>query len=175
MAKISTKVEWLRTFKPGDLENLCDATQKAIEVGLGFDWIRSPRRELLERYWQGVLIVPERDLLVGRFDGIIAGTAQMLKPPTNNESGKFNVVMTSFFVAPWARGHGLARDMLAEFETQSRKLGYTQISLDVRETQDAAIGLYEGAGYICWSVKDRYARVKNKYIKGFFYTKDLTL
>ena len=65
--------------------------------------------------------------------------------------------------------------MLAEFETKSRKLGYTQIRLDVRETQDAAIGLYEGAGYICWSVKDRYARVKNKYIKGFFYTKDLTL
>ena len=175
MSKISTKVEWLRAFLPGDLDILCDATEKAIEVGLGFDWVRSPRRELLERYWQGVLIVPDRDLLIGRFDSVIAGTAQMLKPSGNNESGKFNVVMTSFFVAPWARGHGLARDMISEFENQARKLGYTQISLDVRETQYAAIALYEGAGYKRWSMKDRYARVNGKYIKGFFYTKDITL
>ena len=173
MLKISTQVEWLKVLRAGDIDTLCEATERAIEVGLGFDWIRSPRRDLLERYWQGVLLVPDRDLLVGRIDGVIAGTAQMVKPPGNNEAGSFNVSMTSFFVAPWARGHGLARDMLAEFEDKSRKMHFTQISLDVRETQDAAIALYEGAGYIRWSVKKRYARVNGKYIKGFFYVKDL--
>ena len=162
-------------MRPGDIDTLCEATEQAIEVGLGFDWVRAPRRDLLERYWQGVLLVPDRDLLVGRIDSVIAGTAQMVKPPTNNEAGAFNVVMTSFFVAPWARGHGLARGMLAEFENQSRKLGLTQISLDVRETQEAAIALYEGAGYVRWSVKERYARVDGRYIRGYFYTKDISL
>ena len=175
MTSVKTQVEWLRTFRPGDISTLCDATIQAIDVGLGFDWVKSPRRDLLERYWQGVLLVPDRDLLIGRIENVIAGTAQMLKPPSNNEAGSFNVVMTSFFVAPWARGHGLARDMLAEFESQARKIGFTQISLDVRETQEAAIALYEGAGYKKWSTKERYARVEGKYIRGFFYTKDLTL
>ena len=59
-----------------------------------------------------MLLVPERELLIGRLNGIIAGAAQMVKPPPNNEAGFFNVVMTSFFVAPWARGHGMARGMM---------------------------------------------------------------
>ncbi len=175
MSSISIQIEWLKSFRPGDLDTLCEATEKAIEVGLGFDWIRTPKRIVIERYWQGVLLVPERDLLIGRLNGIIAGAAQMVKPPSNNEAGFFNVVMTSFFVAPWARGHGMARDMLVEFEKQSKKLGFTQISLDVRETQDAAIALYERAGYIRWSSKDKYARVNSEYIRGYYYTKDLSL
>lgn len=170
----STHVEWLEQFEDGDLDEICEATEQAIEVGIGFDWIDPPPRERLEAYWRGVLLVPERALLVGRYNGTICGTAQMVKPAPNNEAGAHNVILNSFFVAPWARGHGLARNMMSEFERRARDLGYRQISLDVRETQSTAITLYESAGYVRWGIKPHYALVEGSFIRGFFYTKDLT-
>lgn len=169
----STLTEWLSDFEDDDLEDICAATEQAITVGIGFDWIDPPPRERLEAYWRGALLVPERDLLVGRYNGTIAGTAQMVRPAPSNEAGAHNVTLNSFFVAPWARGHGLARKMLAEFEKHARDLGFRQISLDVRETQEGAIALYENAGFARWGVKPNYALVGGEYIRGFFYTKDL--
>ena len=170
---METKVEWLTELKGADLQDICQATEEAVKDGLGFDWVKTPERGKLETYWRGVLLVPERELIVGRGDGTIAGTAQLVKPTTNNQAGAFNCIMTSFFVAPWARGHGLARDMLAEFEKRAKKEGFKQISLDVRETQEAAIALYESAGYVRWGVKEKYARANKKFIRGCFYSKDI--
>ncbi len=169
----TTQVEWLLEFDESDLEEICEATEQAIEVGIGFDWINPPPRERLEAFWRGVLLVPERELLVGRYNGTLSGTAQMVKPAPNNEAGAHNVTLNSFFVAPWARGHGLARGMLAEFERHARELGFRQISLDVRETQTNAITLYENAGFERWGVKPNYALVDGRFIRGFYYTKDL--
>ena len=170
---MDTKVEWVTELKGTDLEDICEATEEAIRDGLGFDWVKPPVRETLEAYWRGVLLVPERELVVGRGDGTIAATAQFMKPTANNEAGAFNCTLTTFFVAPWARGHGLARDMLTVFEKRAKKEGLKQISLDVRETQQAAIALYESAGYVRWGVKERYALVDGKFIRGCFYSKDI--
>lgn len=170
----TTQMLWLTEFDDSDLDEICEATEQAIEVGIGFDWINPPPRERLEAYWRGVLLVPERELLVGRYNGTIGGTAQMVKPAPNNEAGAHNVILSTFFVAPWARGHGLARGMLYEFERHARELGFRQISLDVRETQKTAIQLYTNAGFECWGVKPNYAFVNGAFIRGFFYTKDLT-
>ena len=170
---MDTKVEWVTELKGADLEDICQATEEAITDGLGFDWVKPPVRETLEAYWRGVLLVPDRELVVGRGDGTIAATAQLVKPTANNEAGAFNCTLTTFFVAPWARGHGLARDMLTEFEKRAKNEGLTQISLDVRETQQAAIALYESAGYVRWGVKEKYALVKGTFIRGCFYTKDI--
>ena len=137
----STHTEWITEFEDDDLADICEATEQAIKAGIGFDWIDPPPRDLLEAYWRGAMLVPERELLVGRYNGTIAGTAQMVRPAPNNEAGARNVTLNSFFVAPWARGHGLARSMLAEFEKRARELGFSQISLDVRETQEGAIAL----------------------------------
>ena len=166
-------IEWLTELKGADLGDICTATEEAIRDGLGFDWLRPPMRETLEAYWRGVLLVPERELIVGRADGAIAGTAQFLKPPANNQAGAFNCTLSTFFVAPWARGHGLARLMLDAFEARAREVGFLQISLDVRETQTAAIALYEGAEYQRWATKEKYARVDDQFVRGFFYVKDL--
>jgi RimJ/RimL family protein N-acetyltransferase len=43
----------------------------------------------------------------------------------------------------------------------------------VRETQQAAITLYESMGYTRWGEHPAYARVKGKIIRGFFYMKTL--
>ncbi len=128
----------------------------------------------MENYWRGVLMVPERELFVARLDGQIVGSAQLLKPPPNNEAGAHIITLTTFFVAPWARGLGLARGLLVSTEHSARAAGFLQLDLDVRETQKAAIKLYEESGYSRWAVRENYARINGRFITGCFYTKDLT-
>ena len=61
----------------------------AINEGGGFGWLKPPPRQVLENYWKGVLLVPERRLFVGRLDGTIAGSAQLSRAPRNNEAQAF--------------------------------------------------------------------------------------
>ena len=75
------------------------------------------------------------------------------------------------FVAPYARGHGLARLMLRRVEDRGRALGYQVLNLDVRETQEAAIHLYERVGFMRWGEHPAYARVNGRTVRGFFYYK----
>ena len=77
------------------------------------------------------------------------------------------------FVAPFARGQGLARLMMVRIEDRARALGYRVLNLDVRETQVAAIAMYKSLGYQCWGVHPEYARVRGQILRGFFYTKAL--
>lgn len=170
---IKNSVEILTGIKADDLEDLCEATYQAIVDGNGFGWVEPPARSVLEAFWKGVILVPERELFVARLDGRIVGSVQLVKPPRNNEAGAHAAEVTTFFVAPWARGLGLARDLLAKVETRARRLGFEQLDLSVRATQTAAVELYEQAGYQRWATKPRYAKVRGKYIDGYFYTKAL--
>src|SRR5690606_40638746 len=62
---VSISVEQiLEPLSPSDLNDLCDATDAAIEGGGGFGWLRPPMREGLERYWQGVIAAPTRWLFI---------------------------------------------------------------------------------------------------------------
>ena len=170
-AKPDVRVELVTELTPGELQDLCDATDAAIEAGGGFGWVKLPAHEILERYWKGVLAMPARMLFVARLDGVICGTAQLITPPRNNEAQSFAVTMTTNFVAPWARGHGLARMLVEEVERKALAEGYAVINLDVRETLDAAIKLYESMDYIHFGTHPFYARVNGKIIKGRHYYK----
>ncbi len=164
-------VERLRDFNAGDLNDLCDATDAAIEGGGGFGWLNLPARDILERYWQGVLVMPARELFVARLDGVICGTCQLLKPPANNEAQSFAVQLTTNFVAPWARGHGLAKMLIVEAEKFAKAEGYEVLNLDVRETLVKAMQLYEDLGYTRIGEHPHYAKVDGQVIKGYYYTK----
>lgn len=169
--KPSPTVELVTTLTSGEINDLCDATDEAIKDGGGFGWVRLPSREILERYWQGVLTMPLRELFVARLDGVICGTAQLVTPPRNNEAQGFAVTLTTNFVAPWARGHGLARMLLEEVERHAVDEGYEVINLDVRESQEAALRLYESFGFVHIGTHPYYAKVENKVIKGRYYYK----
>lgn len=156
-----------------DLHDLCDATDDAIESGGGFGWVDIPARDVLERFWKGVLVIPDRKLFVGRLDGIIGGTAQLILTPTNNQAQAFSATVTNVFVAPWARGHGIAKKLMLAIEDKARSLDLAVLNLDVRETQTAAIRLYERLGYTKWGTKPHYARVKDEVIAGHYYSKVL--
>jgi ribosomal protein S18 acetylase RimI-like enzyme len=155
------------------MQELCDATEAAIEDGGGFGWLKIPSRKVLEDYWKGVLLIPERELIVGRIDGVIASSCQLVRPARNNEAQNFSFQLTTFFVTPWARGHGLAPMMLDEAEAFARGSGFSMISLDVRATQESAIRRYEAAGYVRFGTHPRYALVNGEYIPGYFYYKDI--
>jgi ribosomal protein S18 acetylase RimI-like enzyme len=164
-------VERLTQYSGTDLDDLCEATESAIVEGGGFGWLKPPPRQVLENYWKGMLLVPERRVVVGRLDGIVAGSAQLSRAPRNNEAQAFAGTLTSAFVAPWARGHGLGRDIVLEIERLARELGLAVLNLDLRDTQKAAIGLYEGLGYRRWGTHPVYARVENRIVPGHFYYK----
>jgi ribosomal protein S18 acetylase RimI-like enzyme len=171
---VSVAVEKVESLSATDLADLCEATEAAIAEGGGFGWVRKPQRETLEKYWRGFLLVPGRALFVARLDGVIAGSAQLVRPPRNNEAQAFSAQLTSTFVAPWARGHGLARGLLAAVEQAARRQRVAILNLDVRDTQLAAIRLYESAGYTRWGTHPAYARVAGKIVPGHFYYKRLT-
>ncbi|WP_158744317.1 GNAT family N-acetyltransferase [Acidisphaera sp. L21] len=166
-------VELAESLRDDDLHALCEAADAAIIEGGGFGWVEPPGRTALESYFRGLLLVPERQLFVGRLDGIIVGSAQLVRPPRNNEAQAFAAQLMHSFVAPYARGHGLARMITRRVEDAARALGYQMLNLDVRETQDAAIKLYEGSGYQRWGEHPAYARVGGKIIRGLYYCKRL--
>ncbi len=154
-----------------DMQALCEAADAAIIEGGGFGWVKSPGRLALQSYFKGVLLVPERELFTARLDGVIVGSAQLVRPPRNNEAQAFAAAIMHSFVAPYARGHGLARMMTRRMEDGARALGYQVLNLDVRETQEAAIRLYETLGYHRWGEHPAYARVGGRTIRGIYFTK----
>ncbi len=156
-----------------DLADLCDATEAAIIDGGGFGWLTPPSRRVLERYWKGVLLIPERTLFVARLDGTVIGSAQLVRPPRNNEAQSFAAAITTNFIAPFGRGHGLARDITVAVECVARDDGFTFLTLDVRETQTAAIQLYESLGYRRWGTNPNYAVVAGEMTAGHHYAKRL--
>lgn len=156
-----------------DLNDLCDATDDAIEQGGGFGWVKLPARDIMERYWQGAIIMPQRDVFLARLDGVICGTIQMVHPPQHNEAQSHAAQLTTHFVAPWARGHGLARMLVTRAEQQAKSVGKTVVNLDVRETQEAAIKLYQSMGYEEYATHPAYAYIDGHYVAGKYFFKIL--
>ena len=154
-----------------DLQSLCEAADAAILEGGGFGWVKSPGRLALERYFRGVLLVPERELFVARLDDVIVGSAQLVRPPRNNEAQAFAAALMHAFIAPYARGHGLAGLLTTRVEDGARALGYQVLNLDVRETQETAIRLYERLGYDRWGEHPAYARVGGRTVRGIYFHK----
>ncbi len=164
-------VERIEVFTDEDLHALCEATHAAIIEGGGFGWVRPPERRSLEAYFRGLLLVPERQVFVARLNATIVGSAQLVRPPRNNEAQAFSAQLMHSFIAPYARGHGLARLLTLRVEEAARAMKFQVLNLDVRETQEAAIHLYETLGYQRWGEHPLYARVRGKNVRGLFFYK----
>lgn len=170
---MTTRIEKLTEFKNADLTELMTATEDAIRDGIGFNWMIPPGQDVLEKYWKGVLVVPDRVLFVGRLDGTIAGSIQLIKPGISKETSSFAASLDAHFVAPWARGHGIAKSLLEAAEREARALGFSVLKLSVRQTQEAAITLYEEMKYIRWGTLPTYEYVGAQMIAGHYYYKNL--
>lgn len=170
---MSTKVEKIQDLAAADMSDLMQATEDAIRDNIGFNWIIPPSRDTLETYWKGVVLVPDRILFCGRLDGTLAAAVQLVRPGASKESTAFAATIEAHFVAPWARGHGLAKMLLQEAEREARKLGYTLLKLAVRETQEPAINLYEEQGFTLWGTLPYHEFVGGNMVAGRYYYKTI--
>lgn len=169
-----TSIEKLEQLTSQDMNDLCDATDAAIEAGGGFGWLHLPSRQMMERYWQGVLLVESKDIYVARLDDVISGTAQLIRYPNNNKAQNFSAKLRTFFIAPWARGYGLAKMMLQKIEEDAAEQGIDVLNVQIRDTQQAGLELFESMGYSCWGVNPLYAKKDDgTIIKGHYYQKDI--
>ncbi|MFM9890158.1 MAG: N-acetyltransferase family protein [Rickettsiales bacterium] len=174
-AKPSPKllVEKKAALSAPELNELCVATEDAIRDGIGFNWMAPPLRETLESYWGGVMMVPSRTLFVGKLDGVIAASVQLLRPSKTKETSAFAANVEAHFVAPWARGHGLAPQLLEAAEREAAKDGFSVVNLSVRETQARALEVYRSHGYVEWGTMPYYEFVNASMVSGHFFYKKL--
>jgi ribosomal protein S18 acetylase RimI-like enzyme len=164
-------VERIESLDDSDLADLCEATDAAIIEGGGFGWVLPQGREALARHFRGVLLVPASELFLAKLDGMPVGSAQLLRPPRNNEAQSFGAQLTHAYIAPYARGHGLARLLVRRVEERASALGHRVLNLDVRDTQTTAITLFESLGYARWGTHPAYARVRGATVSGHYYYK----
>ena len=173
LKEYNVKAEICKSLNKVDLQELCDATEEAVIAGGGFGWISPPSNKTLQNYWKGVLLIPERILILGKLDNVIAGSVQLIKPAKNNEAQLHSCILSTFFFAPWARGFGLAKAVFQKAESKAKQDGFKVMNLEVRETQSRAIQLYEQAGFIKSGVNPKSVFINGKYITGFYYYKEL--
>mgnify|MGYP001418234204 FL=1 len=171
--KTNVSVDVLEKISNTDLADLCYNTEQAIKAGGGFGWITVPPRDVLKKYWNSMLLIQTNTLIVGRLNGDIAGSMQLSFYPPNNEAQKTISTIKSHFVAPWARGYGLAKAMIDYAILKSKENNKINIQLDIRETQTAAIQLFESKDFIRWGENPTYAFVNGKPIKGYYYYRNI--
>ena len=86
--KINISVDNIETLTDVDLADLCNITEQAIKAGGGFGWLRVPTRDILIDYWTKRTNDKYIKLIVGRLNGVIAGTLQLAYEAPNIESRK---------------------------------------------------------------------------------------
>ncbi len=171
--KINISVDTLSQLSEVDLADLCNITEQAISAGGGFGWLRVPTREILNDYWKKTTDNKLNNLVVGRLNGVIAGTLQLSYEAPNIESRKNIAQIKRHFVAPWARGYGLAKSMIDFSEKKAKEENIKSIQLSVRETQEAAIQLFSGKEYKVWGENPYYAFINGSFVKGIYFYKNL--
>ena len=171
--QINISVDTLKYLNEIDLADLCNITEQAINAGGGFGWLRVPTREILNDYWNKITKDHLNNLVVGRLNGVIAGTLQLSYEAPNIESRKNIAQIKRHFVAPWARGYGLAKSMIDFAEQKAREENIKSVQLSVRETQDAAIQLFSGKDYKVWGENPYYAYINGSFVKGIYFYKNL--
>ena len=171
--KINISVDTITKLSEVDLADLCNITEQAISAGGGFGWLRVPTREVLNQYWQKITDDYLNNLIVGRLNGVIAGTLQLSYEAPNIESRKNIAQIKRQFVAPWARGYGLAKSMIDFSELKAKEENIKSIQLSVRETQDAAIKLFSSKDYEVWGENPYYAFINGSFVKGIYFYKNL--
>ena len=56
---------------------------------------------------------------------------------------------------------------------KSKENAKNSIQLDIRETQTAAIQLFESKGFVKWGENPSYAYINGNPIKGYYYYKNI--
>jgi ribosomal protein S18 acetylase RimI-like enzyme len=140
----------------GRVWRMSEAVQIAPAAAVGDDaqyCLREYYRELQERFDEGfnpeLSLVPSLDeftpprgtFLLIRLNGELVGCGG-LKPMSNEAA-----YLKRMWIAPSARGRGLARRLLCSLEDSARAMGYSIVRLETNKSLIEAQHLYRSAGY----------------------------
>jgi len=104
------------------------------------------------RQFRRHLASPSADLLVAAGSpGIIAGYALLFRRRGSRVGRIYSIA-----VAPLARGQGLGDRLLQRMEATARAHGLTEVRLEVRQDNIAAVALYTRRGYLRFGERKAY-------------------
>ncbi len=90
-------------------------------------------------------------LLLASLGGVAIGCGAVRPlpgdPPANGPEALVTAEIKRLYVAPEARGRGIAAAILDQLESWARTHGYERVQLETGGRQPAAIHLYEESGY----------------------------
>ncbi len=104
-------------------------------------------------WWSELAGRPRREYVVAIAEG--AREDRLLGYAGLDHAGEVADVMT-VVVAPWARGTGLGRRLLAELEGRAAARGARHVMLEARADNTAALSLYRASGYRTVATRRRY-------------------
>ena len=97
--------------------------------------------ELQSNYWGNNIIELNPNVIVVYIDNVAVACSCFKKYDINT------IEIKRMFVAPDARGKRLAQRMLQELEAWAATMGFSFSVLETLYKQEAAIGMYQKAGY----------------------------
>jgi ribosomal protein S18 acetylase RimI-like enzyme len=78
------------------------------------------------------------------------------------------------YVAPEARGHGIARTAITMLTDEAAKAGIEQVHLAADENNPFAVGLYKALGFTVYGSEKHQLKLVDKYVDDLLMVKFLT-
>ncbi|MGB3067749.1 MAG: N-acetyltransferase [Ottowia sp.] len=128
----------------------------------------------VESYAARVGQPPGNDFILGAFapDGALLGAVVCVRETrlkTRHEAS-----LAGMIVAPQARGQGVGKALLAEFDVQVRRIpGIQHVVLGVTASNAGAVRLYEGAGFVRYGLLPRAIKLADRYFDTALMVKTL--
>jgi ribosomal protein S18 acetylase RimI-like enzyme len=142
----------------GALERLADILRGCVHEGASVGFIAPFERDEARAYWLDRVAPAHaagaKIVLVARFSGEIAGTAQL--DLDSMPSKRHHAEVSKVLVDPAFRRAGVARALMGEIERRAAMEGRWLLTLDT--AGDAAESLYRSLGYVLAGSIPHYAR-----------------
>lgn len=159
----------IRPAAPADDDAIWAILQPAIEAGDSLTADPTGGRAGAFAYWRP----PGAETFVAELDGRVVGTSY-LRP--NHRGGGAHVCNAGYCTAPQARGHGVARALLAHSLDTARARGYRAMQYNfVVATNARAIDTWQRAGFgIVGRLPGAFLHPRSGYVDALVMFKDLT-
>lgn len=106
-------------------------------------WITADQEEATTAdQWRDRLSAPDMAMFVACGNGDVG-----LSVGARHSRYQTDAVLTALWVAPEARGHGIAEELIQAVLAWARAAGYLRLRLDVADTNAAALRLYDKLGF----------------------------
>ena len=107
---------------------------------------------------------PDDHFILGAFDADGALLGAVVCEREARLKKRHEAALVGMVIAPGARGRGVGKALLAEFEQQARQLpGLEHVVLSVTASNAHAVALYEGAGFVRYGLQPRAIQLDGRH------------